>query len=173
MFVTTAKPPQRTEFALSRHSFILKRTAGKRVKSVREASPRCKICLNKLHTLNGDAGNDNLIGAAGRDFLFGGIGNDRISGGNGSDPLVGGAGNDQLQGHRGNDVLNGGNASLEADAAAAQMLTLLNWSVSHIHDHIGTFSDDVERDALNGGGNADTFYSGTGDFLRDARRQVA
>lgn len=45
-------------------------------------------------TLQGDDGNDLLIGGSGNDTLIGGIGNDWLNGGEGSDRLVGGDGND-------------------------------------------------------------------------------
>ena len=67
--------------------------------------------------MNGDAGNDTLIGgggndqiygAAGNDILLGGGGNDSLFGGDGHDVLVGGEGSDLLRGDTGNDVLIGG-----------------------------------------------------------------
>ncbi len=45
-------------------------------------------------TLQGDDGNDLLIGGSGNDTLIGAIGNDWLNGGEGSDRLVGGVGND-------------------------------------------------------------------------------
>jgi Ca2+-binding RTX toxin-like protein len=46
------------------------------------------------NTLVGGAGDDTLSGFQGRDHLTGGAGNDQLAGGTGADTLVGGAGND-------------------------------------------------------------------------------
>lgn len=67
--------------------------------------------------LNGDRGDDVVVGGAGNDTLTGGdgldlisgdAGNDKINGGNDSDLLLGGIGADILFGLSGNDVLIGG-----------------------------------------------------------------
>jgi len=60
--------------------------------------------------ISGDAGNDTLSGGLGADFLSGGAGNDFVSGGDGDDTLTGNAGNDTLIGDSGigNDVIDGG-----------------------------------------------------------------
>ncbi len=49
-----------------------------------------------LLQLNGDAGNDTLVGGTGNDVITGGDGNDVITGGDGVDILTGGAGADQF-----------------------------------------------------------------------------
>ncbi|MBW4516292.1 MAG: hypothetical protein KME11_13850 [Timaviella obliquedivisa GSE-PSE-MK23-08B] len=49
-----------------------------------------------LLQLNGDAGNDVLIGGTGNDVMTGGDGNDVITGGDGVDTLTGGSGADQF-----------------------------------------------------------------------------
>ncbi len=46
------------------------------------------------NTINGNEGNDVLIGGNGNDKLNGGTGNDVLMGGGGADQLAGGAGND-------------------------------------------------------------------------------
>jgi len=58
--------------------------------------------------LLGNAGADKLFGNAGADKLFGGAGADKLHGGAGADNLYGGAGKDMLQGGLGKDVLVGG-----------------------------------------------------------------
>ncbi len=58
--------------------------------------------------LDGDAGNNTLIGGVSRDLLRGGAGNDLLEGGGGADQLEGGTGNDVLHGGTGNDLLIGG-----------------------------------------------------------------
>lgn len=62
--------------------------------------------LNDL-ILNGDDGNDSIIGGSGDDVIQGGRGTDTLSGGDGSDELLGGDGADQLRGDRGTDTLQG------------------------------------------------------------------
>jgi VCBS repeat-containing protein len=68
-------------------------------------------------TVNGDAGDDTLLGGdaddrlnggTGNDLLLGGDGNDTLDGGNGLDLLLGGLGADKLYGRNGRDVLIGG-----------------------------------------------------------------
>ena len=59
-------------------------------------------------TLNGDAGNDWLVGGGGNDTLSGGDGDDVLLGGGGNDTIGRGAGNDTLSGDGGNDTLEGG-----------------------------------------------------------------
>lgn len=58
-------------------------------------------------TINGDAGNDNLIGGAGADSINGGEGDDNLYGNAGTDLLSGGAGDDLLVGGADIDTLNG------------------------------------------------------------------
>ena len=89
-------------------------------------------------TVNGGAGNDELIGTPGEDTLTGGDGddtiiggeaNDLISGGAGVDNLSGGAGGDNITGEAGDDTLNG----------------------------------DADSDFLDGGDGDDTLIGGTAD----------
>jgi Ca2+-binding RTX toxin-like protein len=66
--------------------------------------------------VNGQGGNDTIIGASGLDGLIalelnGGVGNDTIVGGDGDDLLTGGAGNDRLVGFRGSDRMLGGSGA--------------------------------------------------------------
>jgi Ca2+-binding RTX toxin-like protein len=49
---------------------------------------------------------DTLDGGAGDDQLLGGAGNDTITGGSGADQFTGGTGNDTLTGNSGNDLYN-------------------------------------------------------------------
>jgi Ca2+-binding RTX toxin-like protein len=58
--------------------------------------------------LNGDNGNDTLIGGEGNDTLNGGTGHDLLLGGEGSDRMNGGSGNDFLWGGNGGDFVAGG-----------------------------------------------------------------
>jgi Ca2+-binding RTX toxin-like protein len=58
--------------------------------------------------MNGDAGNDTVIGSLGNDSLFGGDGMDQMNGLAGDDVLQGQAGNDTIGGGDGNDTIGGG-----------------------------------------------------------------
>lgn len=58
--------------------------------------------------LSGDAGNDHLFGDDGADQEHGGLGNDDVNGDAGNDDLSGDAGNDHIDGGSGADHLNGG-----------------------------------------------------------------
>jgi len=55
-------------------------------------------------TLDGGAGDDELLGGAGAVTLQGGPGRDKLIGGNGAELLLGGSGDDIIDGNKGNDV---------------------------------------------------------------------
>ncbi|MEM9244322.1 MAG: DUF4347 domain-containing protein [Cyanobacteria bacterium P01_F01_bin.153] len=61
--------------------------------------------------LNGGQGNDRLLGNGGNDLMGGDRGDDHLFGNRGDDQLNGGDGNDLLQGGRGNDTLTGGDGN--------------------------------------------------------------
>ncbi|MBD3886688.1 hypothetical protein IFO70_34080 [Phormidium tenue FACHB-886] len=63
---------------------------------------------NKNDEINGRGGNDILEGRGGNDILNGNAGDDRLLGANGNDALNGGSGNDRLDGGAGTDILGGG-----------------------------------------------------------------
>ena len=58
-------------------------------------------------TLNGEAGNDFLVGGRGDDTISGGDGRDTLHAGGGDDTVSGGAGNDIVDGGAGDDTLGG------------------------------------------------------------------
>ncbi|ROH83213.1 hypothetical protein ED236_12320, partial [Pseudomethylobacillus aquaticus] len=98
-------------------------------------------------SIDGGAGDDQLLGYGGNDTLLGGLGNDSLQGGDGTDSLSGGDGMDTLQGDNGNDTLLGG--------AGADSLE-------------GGQGDDVLTggaggDLLDGGSGTNRFVIGTGD----------
>lgn len=96
--------------------------------------------------MNGNAGNDRLVGKGGHDDLNGGGGKDVLLAGNGWDSLFGGAGDDRLSGQRGDDVLfGGGGADHLIGAAGADQL-----------------DGQRGRDALFGGAGSDGVKGGTG-----------
>ena len=57
-----------------------------------------------VNSVNGTAGDDNLVGTSGNDYIVGQGGDDVLYGGAGDDILVGGAGNDSAAGGEGNDT---------------------------------------------------------------------
>lgn len=62
---------------------------------------------NRIHspdTIEGNGGNDTLVGLVGDDVLNGGDGRDRIFGNSGADIITGGAGNDRVTGSFGADT---------------------------------------------------------------------
>ncbi|MBD2200227.1 MULTISPECIES: calcium-binding protein [Calothrix] len=93
--------------------------------------------LGTIHNdrIHGFGGSDVLIGGLGQDSLDGGDGNDYLYGGKGKDTLIGGAGKDTLLGGLGDDILIGVNL---ADDQPGQL----------------------ERDTLIGGAGNDTFVLG-------------
>ena len=113
--------------------------------------------------LVGGLGNDRLWSGSGADVLLGGIGNDNLRGGTQNDLLVGGIGNDHLHGERGRDLIHGGTTSLEDDDAAQQD-ALLNWAISGLASHLGSYDDDFVTDGLNGGGRIDQILIGVDDI---------
>jgi Ca2+-binding RTX toxin-like protein len=66
---------------------------------------------NGTDTLFGDGGNDLLKGGKGGDTLYGGVGVDKLLGEKGDDFLFGGMGDDDVQGGEGKDTLNGGSGN--------------------------------------------------------------
>ena len=92
--------------------------------------------------LNGDSGNDSIVGGAGDDSLQGGLGDDTLAGGDGADELSGGDGADQLRGDNGMDRLQGnaGNDLLEGGA----------------DDDLFRLIDGDDRDVISGGLGFDT-----------------
>jgi hypothetical protein len=69
-------------------------------------------------TLVGGAENDNLVGGGGNDLLDGGAGDDRLDATSGDDKLVGGEGNDRLYGRSGDAILCGGGGADRIHAGA-------------------------------------------------------
>ena len=104
--------------------------------------------------INGNSGNNNLIGTAGSDDISGRSGNDTLFGRRGDDVLNGGSGNDRLFGGRGDDELRGGSGE-----------DYLNGGRGDDQLSGGSGNDTLEGgrgdDELNGGSGADLFlYKG-------------
>ena len=68
-----------------------------------------------VDTLDGNDGNDELLGSSEGDTLNGGAGSDKLFGNGGDDTLNGGPGDDLLNGYIGSDVLNGNEGTDTAD----------------------------------------------------------
>jgi Ca2+-binding RTX toxin-like protein len=104
-----------------------------------------------LDSLSGGDDNDTLEGNGDNDTLDGGNGNDSLNGGDGNDSLVGGAGNDTLIGGTGIDTLNGGNG---------------NDNIRSDGDN-GTYNGDAGNDTMFSGIGLETMNGGTGIDLID------
>lgn len=145
-------------------------------------------------SLNGDAGNDTVIGSEDADTITGGIGNDTLQGGGGNDTIIAGdgndnvfgqAGDDSLQGNAGDDSLRGNDGNDIADGAdGADVLlgqagndSLLGGAGDDSLDGstggdtllgdlgIDTLSGGDDNDSLDGGRNDDSISGGTGDDM--------
>jgi Ca2+-binding RTX toxin-like protein len=64
------------------------------------------VGTNGKDTISGAGGNDDIFGKGGQDRLFGDSGNDDVYGGGKSDTLQGGLGKDELFGQQGSDFAN-------------------------------------------------------------------
>jgi hypothetical protein len=124
---------------------------------------------NTATTLNGNGGNDVLIGGSNTDQLNGGAGHDLLVGGGGIDILVGGDGNDILIGGGGRDTLTGGAGD---DVFVVDKSTL---DGIDLPDLITDFEAGIGGDVIDltglfdtQGGGLDAFVrlDGTGGFLQ-------
>jgi Ca2+-binding RTX toxin-like protein len=79
-------------------------------------------------SVEGDLGDDTLLGTAQRDVLDGNGGNDVIRGRNGNDHVEGGNGQDDVKGENGNDVVEGndGDPGDALDCGADDDLAIFN-----------------------------------------------
>ncbi len=109
-------------------------------------------------TVQGEFGNDTLIGGADDDDLDGGLDDDLLVGHDGDDTLTGDAGLDTLFGGNGDDSLDGGGDADTLNAGAGND-TLLGGSGNDIL--IGQDGSDL----LEGGSENDTMDGGNGDDL--------
>ena len=126
--------------------------------------------------VNGNSGNDTLIGSASVDHLSGGDGNDSLVGGGGADTLIGGAGDDIYAVERCRDVIieNAGEgndtvkssvsyalgAGVEVETARLIGTSNINLTGNEIHQVlIGNTGNNV----LDGGGGGDRMKGGSGD----------
>lgn len=112
-------------------------------------------------TLIGGLGNDKLLGGSDDDEIFGNEGDDSLWGGEGNDRIFADSGNDVILGNEGNDTLSGGNDSDRIEGGAGD---------DQIHGDAGDESGDgiagadqiwVEFGLYGGAGN-DTLIAGQG-----------
>ncbi|MCA3864198.1 MAG: cadherin domain-containing protein, partial [Burkholderia sp.] len=96
-----------------------------------------------INDLNGDGGNDTIIGSGGLDFIYGGTGDDTLDGGYGRDNIYGEGGNDNIRGGYLTDFLYGG-------ADDDRFLLTGSGFIDYFFDQPG--------------GETSTFESGDGDF---------
>ncbi len=128
--------------------------------------------------LNGNEGNDSIIGTtnddtidggAGLDTLFGGSGNDTMFGGADVDVINGQAGNDSLLGNDGNDVLSGGLGNDVVRGGLGQDVLSGNDGADTLAGDDGrdTLSGGIGNDSLEGGLGKDTLLGGDGNDTLD------
>ncbi|QQE67444.1 hypothetical protein GFS31_41570 (plasmid) [Leptolyngbya sp. BL0902] len=110
---------------------------------------------NRITTILGTNGSDDLRGGRGNDRLYGLGGDDDLLGGFGNDVLIGGAGDDDLFGEGGNDTLRGDNGNDDLFGGAGNDILLG-----------GSGNDDLfggaGNDTLRGGNGHDTLIGGPG-----------
>jgi len=138
--------------------------------------------------INGNAGNDLVIGGSGSDLLFGNIGNDSLIGGGGQDFLFGDAGADTFSGGAGDDffyideagdiVTDGGAGVDRAVITKAGITVTLDSSWTNVERVDGvagsetidasaqttaiTLVGNAGNDALKGGTNNDVLFGNVG-----------
>jgi Ca2+-binding RTX toxin-like protein len=114
--------------------------------------------------INGQGGDETLMGLRGDDILRGGAGSDRLFGGQGNDTLQGGRGSDRLLGERGNDILQGGRGSDRLFGGKGNDILQGGAGSDRL---FGGKGNDILRgqdgdDNLVGGGGNDLLYGGSG-----------
>lgn len=141
----------------------------------------------ELLYLEGDAGDDALVGSPLGDLLEGDDGADTMIGGAGDDYLVGGPGDDLMDGGDGIDVadLNGGASGVTADLGlgVAESIETGHDTLVAMEGLVGSEADDVlvgssasdvlqgrgGDDVISGGGGSDRIEAGIGDDVVDGQ----
>ncbi len=115
--------------------------------------------------VDGQGGNDTLIGSNQDDTFIGGSGDDRLYGNGGADSLVGGIGDDRFYGGSGNDIIDGGdgNDSLEGQAGDDSLtgglgVDTFDYTIGAGHDTITDFN-------VGNTGSLSDGDSGNNDFI--------
>lgn len=115
--------------------------------------------------VNGLAGNDSITGSTGDDILAGGLGDDTIDGGDGEDFITGNLGNDRMRGGAGNDTLRGfeGDDTLDGQGGDDNLNGMDGNDV--IRGGVGRdqISGGAGNDSIDGGRNDDSINGNTGN----------
>ena len=121
-------------------------------------------------TLDGGAGNDQLIGSSFMDLLRGQAGNDTLNGGDGNDFLQGGAGDDQLSGEAGTDGLSGGSGNDTIFGGLGDDIAYGGTGDDSVRGEAGsdTIFGGADSDDVDGGTDTDQVAGGSGDGEVDA-----
>lgn len=127
-------------------------------------------------TVNGDDGNDTIIGGGvamtfnggnGNDLLQGGSGADNLDGGDGDDTLVGDAGNDTLTGGANNDQIFGGTGSnTVTDGSGNDLIDLSANAVALVYTTGGgadTVLGSAFADLITGSSSPDNLFGNSGN----------
>ena len=119
-------------------------------------------------TLNGQGGNDTLIGGSANDSLNGSSGNDVLDGGLGADTLQGGSGNDTADYSSRTTNLNISLDNMANDGAAGEHDNVM----SDVETVLGGSGNDKivgdpSANLLKGNGGNDTLYGGAGNDTLD------
>src|SRR5262249_52096003 len=106
--------------------------------------------------LNGNGGNDSLVGGSGPNTLNGGAGNDLLVGAAASDLIVGGEGDDVIRPNGGPDIISGGDGEDRLEVTADANMTLTDTQISLSPGNVSAFADPFEVAILTGGSGANT-----------------
>lgn len=130
-------------------------------------------------TMDGEAGNDLLIGGSGSDVLLGGDGDDTLVGGAGADVLTGGTGRDSADysASAAGVTVNllagtglGGDAQGDTLSGVDNIIGSSNADVLTLHNTSGIVYGGGGADSLFGGaGNGDQLYGGDGGDVIDGK----
>jgi Ca2+-binding RTX toxin-like protein len=109
-------------------------------------------------TLTGSLGNDSMLGGAGSDNIDGGSANDTLAGQGGADTLIGGTGLDSIDGGTGDDVIDGGDDNDTVLGGAGK---------DSVDGGLGNdrLLGEGQSDTLNGDDGDDTLIGGGGDDM--------
>lgn len=136
---------------------------------IRSAGGDDKIKVDKKVEIDamlfGGSGKDKLEGGGGLNLLDGGSGDDKLKGGDQSDILIGGTGKDKLDAKKDDDVLIGGLLANDVNQVFA------DWQDGALDVLSLIVIDDEEKDELKGGKDADVFFDGLGDKLKDVKKK--
>ncbi len=121
--------------------------------------------------VEGQAGNDTLLGGDLADDLDGGGDDDKLVGRGGDDILAGGGGNDVILGGAGNDDIDGGanNDTLNGNAGDDTILGDLGNDILVGQDGSDFLDGGADNDTMDGGNGDDVLEGGDGDDILRGR----